>query len=89
MNNNFCSRSPGLRKVMITAVQIGLLSLAACSEPQGNSTGAIADRLLSDQPADRFMANIAQYCGQSFTGRVAANTPVSYTHLTLPTTPYV
>ncbi len=75
MNNNFCSRSPGLRKVMITAVQIGLLSLAACSEPQGNSTGAIADRLLSDQPADRFMANIAQYCGQSFTGRVAANTP--------------
>lgn len=41
-----------------------LLALAGCSEEDANH-----------QPADRFLANLAQYCGQAFPGRVVANEP--------------
>jgi len=75
MNHRPGTSTPALRRTLTTALQIGLLALAACSEPSGTSTGAIAERLASTQPADQFMARIAQYCGQAFAGRVAANVP--------------
>ncbi|MBC52411.1 MAG: hypothetical protein CMQ34_01095 [Gammaproteobacteria bacterium] len=61
-----------MNKVLTTAVQIGLLTLAACSEPAPPTTIVVST---DPSPADTFMANIAQHCGQSFAGRVAVNTP--------------
>lgn len=68
---------PGLRSVLTTALQIGLLSLVACSEPAGTgaSPESLADSFAGSQPANQFMDRIAQHCGQSFAGRVAVNTP--------------
>lgn len=77
MNNRARINRPGSPRVLTAAVQIGLLALAACSEPAGtsNSQSSMTDRFAGTQPADRFMARIAQHCGQSFAGRVAVNTP--------------
>ncbi|HEY7774946.1 MAG TPA: hypothetical protein VIC02_00260 [Kineobactrum sp.] len=46
-----------------------LLALAACAD-RGDQQASAAQA-----PVDTFMANIAQYCGQSFAGRVVDNTP--------------
>lgn len=76
INSTTADRS-GLPRVLTAAVQIGLLTLAACSDPADTATSpeALAERFAGSQPADQFMANIAQYCGQSFAGRVTANAP--------------
>lgn len=68
---------PEFRTVLTAALQIGLLTLVACSEPSDTSGSprSFADSFAGTQPADQFMDRIAQHCGQSFAGRVAVNTP--------------
>lgn len=77
-SNRASTNRPIVARVLSAAVNIGLLlTLAACSDPADTptETEALTGRFAGSQPADRFMANIAQYCGQAFAGRVVANTP--------------
>lgn len=65
-----------MKKVLTIAVQIGLVSLVACSDPTNTGAGAnTTGANTNSHPIDQFMANIAQHCGQSFGGQVAINQP--------------
>ena len=51
--------------------------LTACTTPHGVAP-AVSDRAAA-APADRFYQSIATLCGQSFAGKIVANTPASAT----------
>lgn len=56
-----------------------LLILAACSEPPAPPRPPEAptppQAPVAPHPADAFVARLAQHCGESFAGRIVANTP--------------
>ena len=53
------------------------LLLTACATPDGAPPAVSGKAAIT--PADRFYENIAALCGQSFAGKIVANTPASAT----------
>lgn len=76
------------RRLSTLSMPILVLALAACTPSTGPAApaapsadaGAADAQQSGQQPADQFLAALAQHCGQAFAGRILANTPT-------PTTP--
>jgi hypothetical protein len=68
-------------RLTLTVLALLTTALAGCSDssnqpPQTTVASDPATNTPSqDHPVDQFMAAIARHCGQSFAGRIAANTP--------------
>ena len=74
-----------LKTLSVTALALALSACAQVNDADtaGNNAAAQADAAaesadaVADAPADRFLANLAQYCGQAFEGTIVANAPKS------------
>ncbi|MCK7596232.1 hypothetical protein M0G74_02995 [Microbulbifer sp. CAU 1566] len=67
--------APRQMSALLTSTLLISTLLTACgADTTGNSAGTSADEAV---PADKFLTQIAAYCGQAFAGQITANEPRS------------